>query len=179
MLSFDSSLRYGASWQPVRYLERSSLGGRIKCRVNQDKDFLEWREDQPLLSHGLGVLEAMKIYVQHMNLRSSELYEQQMREHKVYLHSAKPKDAEKSPEQSKEPEPSKIKAPDGTTMNILSPQIIPNTQNMSSPNPQNISSPPILDPPSQSSLTLPPPASLPELHLELIKNKESIEWART
>jgi hypothetical protein len=128
-----------------------------------DQDFLEWHEDHPFLSHGLGVREAMMTYVQHLNLMSKELYERQMKEHKTYLHSAESENAEETPEQPKETEPAEMKAPDDTTQIIISSQTIPNSQNILSPqiipNPQNISSPPGLEqshPSSQSSLTLPP-----------------------
>jgi hypothetical protein len=53
------------------------------------KDFLEWREDQPLLSHGLGVRKAMSVYVQQLNLRSKAIYEMQKKEHEAYLLSTK------------------------------------------------------------------------------------------
>ncbi len=46
-----------------------------------DKDFLEWRKDQSLLSHGLGVREAMVVYVEQLNFESSERYELEMKEH--------------------------------------------------------------------------------------------------
>jgi hypothetical protein len=44
--------------------------------------------------------------------------------------------------------------------NTPNPQNISDTQSISFPNPQNNSAPPILDPPSQNSLTLPLPAFL-------------------
>jgi hypothetical protein len=86
-----------------------------------DKDFLEWRKDQYLLSHGLGVREAMVVYVEQLNFESSERYELKMKEHKAWILSSKSRDTEENPEQSNEPEPAKMKAPDGNIMNTLSP----------------------------------------------------------
>ena len=101
------------------------------------------------MSHGLGVREAMVVYVDQLNFESSECYEREMKEHNAWLLSSKSRDTEENPEQSHEPEPAKMETPDG------------NTQNISTPSSQNISPPPILDPPSQISSTLPLPASLP------------------
>ncbi len=100
------------------------------------------------MSHGLGVREAMVVYVDQLNLESSERYEREMKEHNAWLLSSKSRDTE-NPEQSHEPEPAKMETPDGSM------------QNISTPSSQNISPPPILDPPSQISSTLPLLASLP------------------
>ena len=101
------------------------------------------------MSHGLGVREAMVVYVDGLNFESSERYEREMKEHNAWLLSSKSRDTEENPEQSHEPEPAEMETPDG------------NTQNISTPSSQNISPPPILDPPYQISSTLPLPASLP------------------
>ncbi len=111
-----------------------------------DEDFLEWCKDQSLLSYGLGVREAMVVYMDQLNLESSERYEREMKEHKAWLLSSKSGDTEENPVQSNEPEPSETKAPDGTdgtTMNIPNPQNIffPNSQNIPSPDSQNIPNP--------------------------------------
>jgi hypothetical protein len=147
-----------------------------------DKDFLGWCEDQTKVlgtrSRNYGTLDAMKLYMQHLNLESRELYERQLKERKDQLLLTNPVDAVPTPE------PSGTKAPDdtdGTTMNIPNPQNIssPNSQNISFPNSQNITSPdsqnitspdsqnifnpgpqddsapPIVEPSSQISPTLP------------------------
>ncbi len=79
-----------------------SIVGRFSTST-ADKEFLEWREDQPLLSQGLGVREAMTVYVQQLNLASSERYEREMmmKVRKAWL-LANSKGAEETPEQSKE-----------------------------------------------------------------------------
>ncbi len=58
-----------------------------------DKDFPEWREDQPLLTHDLEVQQAMMVYVKWLNLKGRETYEQQKKVYEAYLLSAKPVDA--------------------------------------------------------------------------------------
>ena len=88
----------------------------------------------------------MVLYVNQLNYESNERYEREMKEYKALLLSLKSVDTEGNPEQSTEPEPAKMKAPDGTngtTMNIPNPQIIssPNSQNISSLDTQNISDP--------------------------------------
>ena len=109
-------------------------------------------------SRNYGTLDAMKLYVQHLNIESKMLHERQLKERKDQLHLTMTVDAVSTPE------PSGINAPDdtdGTTMNIPYPQII------SSPNSQNItqtseySAPPIPEPSTQFSHTLPLPPSLP------------------
>jgi hypothetical protein len=57
-----------------------------------DKDFIEWRKDQSLLSHGLGAREAMIVYVEQLNFESSDRYEREMKEHKAWLLSSNSKD---------------------------------------------------------------------------------------
>jgi hypothetical protein len=81
------------------------------------------------MSHGLGVREAMVVYVDQLNFESSERYEREMKEHNAWLLSSKSRDTEENPEQSHEPEPAKMETPDG------------NTQNISTPSSQNISPP--------------------------------------
>ncbi len=71
----------------------------------------------------------MTVYVQKLNLASSERYEREMKMkvREAWL-SANFKGAEETPEQSKEqPEPDKMKAPDDTTtsMNISPPRSVP------------------------------------------------------
>ncbi len=85
------------------------------------------------MSYGCNILEGMAHYVNQLNFESGERYELEMKEYRVLLLSADPKDTGEDHDQTAEP--AKIKASDGTngtTMNIL------NTQNIPTPNPQNI-----------------------------------------
>ena len=51
------------------------------------------------MSHGLGVREAMVVYVDQLNFESSERYEREMKEHNAWLLSSKSRDTEENPEQ--------------------------------------------------------------------------------
>ncbi len=82
------------------------------------------------------MLEGMVLYVNQMNYESNERYEREMKEYNAFLLSSKSVDTEGNPEQSTEPEPAKMKAPDGTNDTTMK---TPNPQIISSPNSQNTS----------------------------------------
>jgi hypothetical protein len=62
-----------------------------------DKDFLGWCEKQAQVrgtrSRNYGTLDAMKLYVQHLNIESKTLHERQLKERKDQLHLTMPVDA--------------------------------------------------------------------------------------
>ena len=128
-----------------------------------DKDFLEWREDQPLLTHDLEVQQAMMVYVKWLNLKGRETYEQQKKVYEAYILSAKPVDAVPATEPA---ESLATSTTEDTPMNIptLNPQNIssPASQNISNPNPQN--SPAVGWIPAPLNLE-PPLSSVPLNHL--------------
>ncbi len=131
-----------------------------------EKGFLEWREDQSLMSYGCNVLEGMVHYVNQLNFESGERYEREMKEYKALLLSAETNDTDGDPDQTTEP--AKVKALDGTNgtnMNIPIPQNIspPDTQNIPGSQSQEQSTPLILELPSQNSPNLPPPSLLATL----------------
>ena len=93
-----------------------------------DKGFLQWGEEQSKIlgtrSRSYGTMDAMMLYVQHLNRESKELYKQQMKKHNAFLLSKKSKEVVGTAEQSAEPEPIEATAPSdtgGTAMNISSP----------------------------------------------------------
>ncbi len=112
-----------------------------------DKDFLVWCENQAqsrgTRSRNYGTLDAMKLYVQHLNIESKMLYERQLKERKDQPHLTEPVvDAVPTPE------PSGTKAPDDTdgTTRTFSPPIprtfsLPTPKTFQTPNPQNIQLP--------------------------------------
>jgi hypothetical protein len=72
----------GKGSAPIKPIRKSWTMGSIPAN---DKDFLEWRQDQSLMSHGLGTRESMVVYLEQINFKSSERYERDMKEHKAQL----------------------------------------------------------------------------------------------
>ena len=72
----------GKGTAPVKPIRKSWTIGRIPA---DDKDFLEWRKDESLLSHGCTVLEGMVHYVNQLNFESGERYEREMKEYNALL----------------------------------------------------------------------------------------------
>jgi hypothetical protein len=111
-----------------------------------DNDFLAWREEH---RPGLGSRDAMVEYVRHINGQSKSLFDEQMEQWKTYMRSMLPSHQRKELEglradiNERKATISAQKAvietlgqtivltPQNTTQNILSLQIIPNSQNIS------------------------------------------------
>ncbi len=100
----------GKGTAPVKPIRKSWTIGSISAN---DKDFLEWRKDQSLMSHGCTVLEGMVHYVNQLNFESNERYELEMKEYNALLLSADPKDTDEDHDQTAEP--AKDKASDART----------------------------------------------------------------
>ena len=140
-----------------------------------DNDFLAWRDEH---RPGLGSRDAMVEYVRHINGQNKDLFDEQMEQWKMYMRSRLPPHQRKELEGLRE-NVNELKAsvsaqkdvlkelgqtiiltPQNTTQNILSLQIIPNSQNISSlpeqsPPQSNSSHPSLEQSPSQN---IPPPS---------------------
>ena len=78
----------GKGTAPVKPIRKSWTIGSIPAN---DKDFLEWRKDESLLSHGCTVLEGMVHYVNQLNFESGERYELEMKEYNAFFFRLIPK----------------------------------------------------------------------------------------
>ncbi len=138
----ESATDKGKGTAPIKPIRKSWAIGSIPAT---DKDFLEWRKDQSLVSYGCTVLEGMVHYVNQLNFESGgERYEREMKEYKALLLSAETNDTDGDPDQTTEP--AKVKA---------------HTQNIPESQSQEQSNHPILEHPSQNSPPSPLPSSLP------------------